>query len=142
MLGWDTSHHLFGSEATGHVDLDWSVSVGALFGRQNAIVSDSSESEWFYSAPLFQVNQTGGSLSVPTTTTERSIPGERRSHSTYVPFFGGNLGLSYRIAGTSIGAGYRWERFVDAIDGGIDARQRFDRTIHGLNVKMSVDFGG
>src|SRR5690606_23751530 len=93
MLGWEASNTLLGSEAAGRVDLDWSLSAGALFGRQTTIVADAPESDWFYSAPILQVNQSGGSLPVPTTVTERTIEGTRRSQSTTVPFFGASLGL-------------------------------------------------
>ena len=52
------------------------------------------------------------------------------------------LGLSYKVDRFSIGAGYRWERYFDAIDGGVTAHQDEDRTIDGPYFKLSVGFGG
>ena len=52
-----------------------------------------------------------------------------------------NLGLAYEVGRTRISGGYRFERFFDAIDGGIEARETFDRDFHGPYFKVSVGFG-
>ena len=59
-----------------------------------------------------------------------------------VPLAGASLGLSYDIDRVKIGAGYRFERYFDAIDGGIDEAKQYDRDIHGPYFKLSVGFGG
>ncbi len=142
MLSWEASNPLFGNEKVGRVDLDWSVTGGVLFGHQTTQVAEAQESEWFYRSGLFQIQGTAATPDFPATTTEREIPGVRRSESVDVPMFGGSVGLTYRIGGASLGAGYRWERFVNAIDGGVETRQRYDRTIDGPTMKLTMDFGG
>ncbi|APW73800.1 hypothetical protein, partial [Sphingopyxis granuli] len=63
-----------------------------------------------------------------------------RSRRVTVPNLGASMGLSYRVGGVKVAAGYRWERFFDAIDGGIDKAQSFDRTIRGAYVKFGIGF--
>jgi outer membrane receptor protein involved in Fe transport len=142
VLTWEASNALFGNENVGRIDLDWSVSGGVLFGRQNTEVSEALERAMFYRAVILQVSGTGGTIDNATTTTDTVIPLQRRSESVVVPMFGGSVGLTYRIGGASLGAGYRWERYVNVIDGGVETRQRYDRTIDGPTMKLTMDFGG
>lgn len=143
ILTWAASAALFGHEQqSGRVDLDWSLTGGALFGRQNTMIADATESEWYYAWTASQASGFQEPPQTPTTTTSRTIPGLKRSTSVTVPMFGGSLGLSYRVSALSIMAGYRWERYVDAIDGGVETRKAYDRTIEGPTLKMSLDFGG
>ena len=41
-----------------------------------------------------------------------------------------------------VSTGYSYDRFFDAIDGGIDEAKQYDRTIHGPYLKLSIGFGG
>ena len=59
-----------------------------------------------------------------------------------MPFAGVSLGLSYELDRFKFSGGYRWERYYDAIDGGIAERREADRTIDGPYFKVSVGFGG
>jgi outer membrane receptor protein involved in Fe transport len=142
MLTWAASAALFGNEQSGHVEMDWSLTGGALFGRQNTAIADSHESEWFYAWTATQASGFQQPPQVPTTTTERTTEGVRRSTSTTVPMVGATLGLSYRVSGLSLSAGYRWERYINAIDGGVAERKAYDRTIDGPTLKLAIGFGG
>jgi hypothetical protein len=53
-----------------------------------------------------------------------------------------DLGLSYEIQRVKIGAGYRWERYFNVLDGGYDEHRSYDRTFDGPYFKVSVGFGG
>jgi len=65
-----------------------------------------------------------------------------RTDSVTVPVVNLGLGLSYTIDRVSIGAGYRWERYFDVLDGGFEESEDVDRTIDGPYFKVSVGFGG
>ena len=142
LLTWSAASPLFGNLQSGVVELDWSLSGGALFGRQNTRIADSQESEWYYAWTSSQASGFQQPPQTPTTTTERTVPGARRSTSTTVPMVGGTLGLSYRVNNLNLSAGYRWERYIDAIDGGVEDRRTYDRTIQGPTLKLGIGFGG
>ena len=142
LLTWSASSPLFGNPQSGVVELDWSLSGGALFGRQTTDIADSEESEWYYAWTASQASGFQQPPQTPTTVTERTVPGTRRSTSETVPMVGATLGLSYRVNSLSLSAGYRWERYIDAIDGGVEERKTYDRTIDGPTLKLGIGFGG
>jgi hypothetical protein len=59
-----------------------------------------------------------------------------------VPVLDLSLGLSYEIQRIKVGAGYRWERYYNAIDAGYAEHKSYDRTIDGPYFKIAVGFGG
>jgi hypothetical protein len=65
-----------------------------------------------------------------------------RSNDETVPVYGASLGLSYEVSAFKVGAGYRWERYVNAIDGGFQEHKSEDRTMDGPYFKIAVGFGG
>ncbi|ULQ47841.1 TonB-dependent receptor [Flagellatimonas centrodinii] len=142
LLTWSAASPLFGNPQSGVVELDWSLSGGALFGRQTTDIADSEESEWYYAWTATQASGFQQPPQTPTTITERTVPGTRRSTSETVPMVGATLGLSYRVNSLSLSAGYRWERYIDAIDGGVEERKTYDRTIEGPTLKLGIGFGG
>ena len=79
---------------------------------------------------------------VPATTTPTPGTTISRSESVTVPTVGASLGLSYKVGGFKVGAGYRWEQYMGAIDGGFMSAEDADRTIDGPYLKLSVGFGG
>ena len=139
VLSWDASKVLFQVGDVGHVNVDWSVSGGALFGDQETSVEGSVFSE-FYVQPVFLhgIGRFQGAID-PTTTplTPRS-----ESNSVTVPFAGLSAGLSYEIDRFKISGGYRWEQYQGVLDGGVEERHKVDRTIDGPYLKISVGFGG
>ena len=53
-----------------------------------------------------------------------------------------SLGLAYETGRMKVGAGYRWERYFNVIDGGYREHKNEDRTIDGPYFKIAVGFGG
>ncbi|HEX5776815.1 MAG TPA: Lpg1974 family pore-forming outer membrane protein, partial [Caulobacteraceae bacterium] len=141
VVTWDVSHRLLGDEDSGGLNADLSLTAGALFGKQTANVEYDEVSrlyEWGEGDFLF------GSKPGFTPAAESSVasPPIARSDDVTVPLAGVSLGLSYNIDRIKIGAGYRFERYFDAIDGGIEEAEQHDRDIHGPFLKLSVGFGG
>jgi outer membrane receptor protein involved in Fe transport len=134
VLSWDGAKTLFGDEGIGHLDLDVSVQGGALFGKQDTAVTGELRAEYFNMVP-------GANFSIPASVTVTPIA-ESRSENVTVPVVDLSLGLSYTIDRMKIGAGYRWERYFNAVDGGYDEAEDYDRTIDGPYFKLSVGFGG
>ena len=140
VLSWDAANRLFGNDRDGHVELDWSLSAGLLHGDQTVTGSGSeleSLNDQLEGIMLLQNFQQPSQAS----NTETEFPEQTRTNSENVPVFGASLGLAYRVGGFSIGAGYSWERYVDAIDGGVLERKSYDRTIEGPTAKVTIDFG-
>jgi len=133
-LSWEAAKHLIGSDDMGHVDLDWSLTGGVLFGKQKTTLSGRYEVS--YSNGKYQ----GPTYLPPLTATPLNIA--PRSKSASVPMLDLSLGLAYEIQRVKVGAGYRWERYYDVLDAGRDKHQSFDRTLDGPYFKIAVGFGG
>jgi hypothetical protein len=141
MLGWDASLPLLGQDDAGAVNLDWSITGGVLFGTQKAVITGVQTSSY--------LEQTGFQIAfadfliptLPTETTGPAIAIKRSGHAT-VPTIDASLGVSYEVRGFKMGAGYRWERYFNVIDGGYDQHKSYDRTIDGPYFKIAVGFGG
>ncbi len=137
VLSWDAGSHLFGDKTAGYLDVDWSVSAGVLFGKQETAIT-GVEHAVYYSGKY------GGGENPPDILEETTTPLDiaPRSENVTVPVAGVSLGLSYSVDRFKVGAGYRWERYFDAIDGGVAEHEDYDRTIDGPYLKLSVGFGG
>jgi iron complex outermembrane receptor protein len=143
IISWEASQALLGSERTGTLEADWSLSGGVLFGKQKTAFSGQLEDQYF-SQGYFIPSTTAQEVGFPrdpdlVTVTPISI---ERSRSVTVPTVAASLGLSYKVDRFSIGAGYRWERYFDALDVGYDEAKDADRTIDGPYFKIAVGFGG
>jgi outer membrane receptor protein involved in Fe transport len=135
VLSWDASGRLLGNEDLGHVDFDWSVTGGVLFGKQN-MSAEGTESS-FYWTGLYRTNPR--LPATPVTPTPISI---HRTKSVSAPVLDLSLGLSYEIQRVKVGAGYRWERYYNVLDAGYAERKSYDRTFDGPYFKIAVGFGG
>jgi outer membrane receptor protein involved in Fe transport len=134
LLSWDAAKRLLGNEDVGHVDLDWVVAGGALFGKQKTSLTGTES-----------IGEFSGRYSVDWGYMPTMIPTQidrRRSRSVTVPVVDLSLGLSYEIQRIKVGAGYRWERYFDVLDVGDDEAKDADRTIDGPYFKIAVGFGG
>ncbi|HEX5776306.1 MAG TPA: Lpg1974 family pore-forming outer membrane protein, partial [Caulobacteraceae bacterium] len=139
VLSWEASKALLGNRDVGFLGLDWSLSGGMLFGDRETAIS-GQEVEKNYSDPAGRFTTIQGVLvHDEITTTPVSF---RRSESATVPTYGATVGFSYTVDRFKVGAGYRWETYQDAIDGGYDEAQEEDRTIDGPYFKVSLGFGG
>jgi outer membrane receptor protein involved in Fe transport len=133
-LSWEASKRLAGNDKDGSLALDWRINGGLLFGKQTMASREERDATYYHFEPnIVYPPQLKDSLYDETI--DRS-----RSQRVTVPNLGASLGLTYRIAGVKVAAGYRWERFFGAIDGGIDKAQSFDRTIRGAYVKFGIGF--
>jgi hypothetical protein len=142
-LSWDAAFPVFQQDAVGRVDVEWSVDGGVLFGKQSAS-SVTNEKTRYFDQTAFET-LLAGYLSVqpkPDVITQLPPTSYARSKTVTAPNLGGSLGLSYTAGGFRASAGYRWERYFNAIDGGYDEHKSFDRTIDGPYFKISVGFGG
>jgi len=135
-LSWQASQSLWGDEQTGHLNLDWTITGGALFGKQKTTASGMQGSEYIVDA---YSSIDWDSLPPPPQT---PIDVASRSESATVPVLDLSLGLSYDIQRFTIGAGYRWERYFDVLDAGFEEHQSHGRTIDGPYFKLAIGFGG
>jgi outer membrane receptor protein involved in Fe transport len=134
-LSWEASQALLGDTNVGRLNVEVGVTGGVLFGDQNTrIAGDELARDFDYRALagnfLEPVDERAAEIDI------------NRSTSVKVPVADVSLGLSYTIDRMKIGAGYRWERYFNAIDGGYDEHEDADRTIDGPYFKLTVGFGG
>jgi len=134
-LTWDAATHLLGNADTGEVRVDWSLTAGALFGKQKTAIEDKEEVGHYVGAFLTWPAPIDGEPTVI------DKPVERSSRAT-VPMFDLSLGLAYEIQRVKVGAGYRWERYFDVLDAGFGKARDYDRAIDGPYFRVSVGFGG
>ncbi len=137
---WDASYPILGDAQVGRLAIDWSVSGGVLIGKQKTAIAGSDKASYFLTDgfAVFGARNPDGPVSV----TETPVGPYSRSKSVTVPVAGASLGLTYEVDRFSVGAGYRWERYFDAIDGGFTEHKSYDRTIDGPYFNLSVGFGG
>jgi outer membrane receptor protein involved in Fe transport len=142
-LTWDAALPLLDLGEAGTVSLDWSVEGGVLFGeRESRLTQEVMERSADYAAYIF-FDAIGFGIDLPTpNVTLHPVEDVTRSEGVTVPVIGGALGVSYEAGAFKIGAGYRWERYFDAIDGGFEEAEGVDRTIDGPFFKVSMGFGG
>ena len=132
---WEASQRLRGDEESGSLSLAWTVGGGVLFGKQKVGLTGDILSNYYSS----NYNDTYANH---VDSSERIAVDRQRSKSVTVPTANLSLGLAYEVDRFKIDAGYRWERYFDAIDGGDRERKSFDRTIDGPYFKIAVGFGG
>jgi hypothetical protein len=135
VVSWEAARRIHDTERLGHVDLDWSVTGGVLFGKQKTTITGVDE-RVYYEQKYNQFPNT------PVNASTQPLSIAPRSTSVTIPTLGVALGLSYAIDRIKVGAGYRWERYFVAIDGGIAEHKSYDRTIDGPYFKIAVGFGG
>jgi outer membrane receptor protein involved in Fe transport len=132
VLTWAAAQRLFGSEQVGHLDVDWSLTSGVLFGRQKTQVGGDYASVYLDQPPTNRLPPL----------TEHPIGIEPRSKDVTVPMLDLSLGLAYEVQRIKVGAGYKWERYFNVLDAGYDEHKDADRTIDGPYFKIAVGFGG
>jgi len=135
-LSWEAAQHLVGDETTGHLDLDWAMTGGVLFGKQQTTATGTYG---FHSEGMTYNNAGGQALRLLTPV---PLGVAARSKSVSVPVLDLSLGLSYEIQRVKVSTGYRWERYFDVLDVGYDEHKDADRTFDGPYFKIAVGFGG
>ena len=132
-ISWDAALRLWGDDTAGHADVDWSVSGGVLFGKQT---TDNNETIWG------QYDRGTASNQTRTTLYDETLSTVHRSHNVSVPNVSLTLGLSYSVERVKVSTGYSYDRFFNAIDGGVSEAKSYDRTIQGPYLKLAIGFGG
>jgi iron complex outermembrane receptor protein len=135
IASWEAAQRLRGDEQSGTVSLVWAVGGGVLFGKQNVGLTGDILSNYY-------ISRYNNTYSLAVTSSERFSVDRQRSKSVVVPTANLSLGLTYEVDRFKVDAGYRWERYFNAIDGGDREHKAFDRTIDGPYFKFSVGFGG
>jgi hypothetical protein len=134
MVSWEAAQRVFGDDSA-HADMEWSLSGGVLFGKQKTTIDGPVQAgDWhgyYY----------GGGPRNLTLSVDENLA-VRRSRSVTVPVVDASLGLSYQIDRVKLGAGYRWERYFNALDAGFMQAKDYDRTIDGPYFTVSMGFGG
>jgi hypothetical protein len=139
MLSWDASRRLWGDEAAGHLDADWSLGGGVLFGRQSTSLTGTEDSSYYLSDVVDVLSRSATAPAYVAPTKHIDV---RRSASATVPVVDLSLGLSYEVERIKLSTGYRWERYFNVLDTGLSTREKADRTIDGPYLKIAVGFGG
>jgi len=134
-LSWQAAQHLLGNDDVGHLDIDWSITGGVLFGKQKTAITGTQEASDH--SGKYYVDR----LTLPSTTAF-PLGVNPRTTSATVPLLDLGLGLSYEIQRVKIGAGYHWERYFNALDAGYAEHKSYDRTFDGPYFKIAVGFGG
>jgi len=143
VLTWEATFPILDMAERGKLNVAWSLQGGVLFGdRESSISQEVVTRTAEYGRYLF-TESAGFHIEPPYSpaTVLTSDPLNRTSNAT-VPTYGATLGLTYDVGAFKMGAGYRWERYVDAIDGGYTEEEDVDRTIDGPYFKVSMGFGG
>jgi len=134
-ISWEAARQLFGNEEVGHLDVDWSITGGVLFGKQKTETLGTEGSSYFSGKYSVEVAARPQPVTAPVDVPDRST-------SVTVPMIDLSLGLAYEVGRVKVGAGYRWERYFDVLDVGYDEHKDADRTIDGPYFKIAVGFGG
>jgi len=137
IASWDAATRILDLGARGEVDLAWTTRAGVLFGKQKTQTTGQITDEYFDGIYLLIPS----AYLAPNTVTTTPV-NIRRDKSATVPMLDLSLGLSYEVDRVKVGAGYRWERYFNAIDGGYAEHHSDDRTIDGPYFKIAVGFGG
>jgi len=135
LLNWNAAAPLLGNEETGHLNIDWSVGAGVLFGKQKTKIEGQGVSQ-------YHATMKYGNTVVDGVPQYVDLGQPTRTKSVSVPLVDLSLGLSYDIQRMKVSAGYRWERYFNALDAGYAERKEYDRTFDGPYFKIAVGFGG
>jgi outer membrane receptor protein involved in Fe transport len=136
-LSWEAAKSLLGNADAGHLDVDWAITGGVLFGKQK--VTFNGQEQIIYSHGPASVY--GSYLAQVGPATVLPVPNGRTKSAT-VPVVDLSLGLSYEIQRIKVSTGYRWERYFNVLDAGYAERKSYDRTMDGPYFKIAVGFGG
>jgi outer membrane receptor protein involved in Fe transport len=145
VVTWDAALPILDLEADGRLDLEWSLTGGVLFGERDTDITTRYTIEEYSAAGdtflYVLTGSTAGSI-LPTTTISPDPVRTQRNSDIMAPVAQIGLGLSYSVGPFKAGAGYRWERYFNALDGGFQSEEDADRTIDGPYFKIAVGFGG
>jgi iron complex outermembrane recepter protein len=131
-ISWNASAPIAGNLADGELAFDWGVNAALLFGRQKMRAHHQTTGMYYKRNifPKYQITQTIARSGNPD-----------RSRNVTVPDFGGSVGLSYRFTNAKLSIGYRYDKFLNAFDSGIDTRATSNLTFNGPYASISIGIG-
>jgi len=141
-LSWDAAQRLLGNDQAGHLDLDWSLGGGVLFGKQKTATTGSYDTLSVEGKYTQLTGCSVGACPARPVLPPTPLGVAARNKNATVPMLDLSLGLAYQVGRFEAGAGYRWERYFNVLDTGYDERKQTDRTIDGPYFKIAVGFGG
>lgn len=132
-LSWDGSADLAGNTADGKLTFDWGVNGALLFGRQRSKVHHETTAQYQPDSAKYHP-----SLS---TTVYHTAQSPSRNKNVTIPALGAYAAISLRYTNAKVTFGYRYDNYFGAIDGGIDASKKEDRSFNGPYASISIGIG-
>jgi len=141
-LTWEGNTPLWGDDAGGQITLDMGVNVAVLFGRQKVRLNhdvNHCDVQGFGTLAVCEGQTIGGDI-------DGRIPeppdNVNRSRTVTVPNLGGYIGASMRYRNGKVSLGYRADTFFNAMDGGQETHQSYNRGFYGPYLNVSLGLGG
>jgi hypothetical protein len=143
-LSWNASAPIAGNVQEAELSIDWGVNASVLFGRQKSRTQHSETVRYSDGGYGYLLNGFYGlpRLGTLVTVYHHTGPSRTRSHSAVVPNIGSFAALSFKYDAAKVSFGYRADFFFGAMDGGVDARETYDRNFRGPYASISIGLGG
>jgi hypothetical protein len=139
---WDGNTPLLGNAEDGQLTLDWGINAAVLFGRQSAMLDHAVKQcrvDGFGSLGVCE----GGTISgVEDPRIPEPPDNVNRSRTVTVPNLGGYVGASMRYHNSKVSLGYRADTFFNAMDGGQETHESYNRGFYGPYLNVSLGLGG
>jgi hypothetical protein len=129
-LSWNGSARLVGEPESVEVNMDLGINAAVLFGRQRSQGQHKTTANDYH----YSVGYGAQTIHNPVP----SPVDHNRSRSVAIPNLGGFVGLSLKFPNAKVSLGYRADVFFGAVDGGIDARKTYDRSLYGPFANFSI----
>lgn len=129
-LSWNGWARLLGEPESVEVNMDLGINAAVLFGRQRSQGQHKTTANDYH----YSVGYGAQTIHNPVP----SPVDHNRSRSVAIPNLGGFVGLSLKFPNAKVSLGYRADVFFGAVDGGIDARKTYDRSLYGPFANFSI----
>jgi hypothetical protein len=136
---WDANQVLWGDGDGAEVTFDWGINASVLFGQQKVVLHHAAA---HCRHTGLGINAGCDGVGIGGQDGQIHEPDEdiARSTSVTVPNLGGYLGASLRYRNSKLSLGYRADTFFNAMDGGQQTQETFNRGFYGpyLNVSLGL----
>jgi len=136
---WDSTQVLWGNDDDAQFTFDWGINASVLFGEQKVVLHHTAE---HCRHTGLGINAGCDGVGIGGQDGQVHEPDEdiSRSTSVTVPNIGGYIGTSMRYRNSKLSLGYRADTFFNAVDGGQQTRETFNRGFYGpyLNVSLGL----
>jgi outer membrane receptor protein involved in Fe transport len=136
---WDASQTLWSIGDEAQVSFDWGLNASVLFGQQKVVLHHTAE-HCRHTGLGINAGCDGVGIGGQDGQTHEPDEDIYRSTSATVPNIGGYLGASVRYRNSKLSLGYRADTFFNAVDGGQQTKDTFNRGFYGpyLNVSLGL----